>query len=221
MATKKELLEELGAEIARLSRTVDDGFDRFSEPIDVKSEDFVASHKEITSALERAAEAHERSTEALSFRIESSLEKHGEAQLQAADIISKSIGKAVDDIIGGVIVGGFLWLCAKGIAALIELVREVSKKTDMILSIQALQKKYPSLSYDFIVERSFVESANKEERQNILNELMHDGIVTSKNIQMKEILCIEPNNPNLLEYWKWIDSIKEEATKAQHKLSTE
>lgn len=214
MATRKELLEELNNEIGRLSRTVGDGFDRFIEPIEVRSEDFVTSHEEVTTALERMAETHETSAEALSSSIDASLERHGQMQWQAAETISKSIDKAVDDIFTGALVGGFVWLLGKGIAASVDRVRKINKKTDMIHSIQDLQKKYPSLSYDFIVVRAYVKETNVEERQNILNELIHEGLVTVNNSLAKETVYIEPNNPKLLEYWKWLDSIKDEITKS-------
>jgi hypothetical protein len=66
------------------------------------SEDFITSREEVTSA------------------IESSLERHGQAQQQAAEVISKSIDNAAGAILGGVVVGGLFWLFGKGIGALID-----------------------------------------------------------------------------------------------------
>ena len=89
----------------------------------------------------------------------------------------------------------------------------------MINSIQKLQDRYSSLSYEFIVERSYVQGASKDKRQNILNELLHDEIVTAKESENGEVLFIDPDNPNLIAYWEWLDSLREIAEKEQGKLS--
>jgi hypothetical protein len=149
------------------------------------------------------------------------LEKHGQTQLQAAEVIFKGLDKVGGDIIAAMFVGGFAWLMGKAIVVLIERIREINKKTDMIKSIQKLQAKYSHLSYEFIVERSFAGRASKDERQSILNELIHDEIVTTKESESGEVLSIEPDNPKLIEYWEWLDSIRETANKEHQKFSRE
>lgn len=87
-------------------------------------------------------------------------------------------------------------------------IREINMKTDLINSIQSLQARYAFLSYEFILERSFAQGATRDERQNVLNELLHDGIVTSKQSENGEVFLIEPNNPKLIERQEWLESIK-------------
>jgi hypothetical protein len=180
------------------------------------------THKELLEELRNEIEYLSSAvTEGSSELMSSSeaLEKHGRTQLQAAEVISKGLEKAGGDILAAVVVGGFMWLFGQAIVLLIDRVREINKKTALIKSIQALQARYSPLSYEFIVERSSVSGASKDERQSILNELLHDDIVTTKESEKGEVLSIDPSNPKLIAYWEWIDSIKAEVVKEHRRLS--
>src|SRR5207247_4989565 len=161
-------------------------------------------------------------SEALATSAEA-LDRHGETQLEAAKIISRGLTSASSEMIGAMFLGGFLWLTGKAVGtvvgALIDRVREINKKTAMIKSIQTLQGRHAPLTYEFIVERSIAEGASKDERQNILNELLHDGIVSSKVSEDGESLCIESDNPKLKAYWEWLDSMRAAAEEQRKKLS--
>lgn len=147
------------------------------------------------------------------------LERHGDTQIQAAEIISGALTKASGDVLAAVVIGGFSWLIGR---TLIDHIRAINKKTDLIKSIQFLQERHSSLSYEFVVERSSVVGATRDERQSILNELIHDDIVTVvENSDKGETLFIDAANPELIEYWERVDSIKELAIGQHEKLSQE
>src|SRR5260370_6050659 len=133
------------------------------------------------------------------------LEEHGRAQIQAAETIADGLKEASGEILVASVVGGVLGLLGN---ALGNRIREINMRTDLIKSIQSLQARHASLSYEFILERSFAQGASKHQRQNDLNELIHDGIVTSMQSENGEVFSIDPNNPKLIERQEWLDSIK-------------
>ena len=147
------------------------------------------------------------------------LDKQGNTQIQAANIISDGLSGLGGDLIAAAVVGGSLLLAGKATAWVIDELIAIKKKTDMIKSIQKLQDRYSPLSYDFIIERSYVQGTSKDARQSLLNELLHSEIVTTKNSESGELLSIEPDNPKLIAYWKWLDGLREVAEKEGRKLS--
>jgi hypothetical protein len=147
------------------------------------------------------------------------LQKQGDNQVQAAEIISNGLSNLGGDLIAAAVVGGFLSLAGKATGLIIGQLVEIRRKTDMIKSIQKLQERHAPLSYDFIVERSYVQGASKDVRQNLLNQLLHDEIVTAKESENGEVLCIEPNNPKLIAYWDWLDGLRDVVEKQGNKLS--
>lgn len=147
------------------------------------------------------------------------LDKQGDSQIQAAKILSDGLSGLGGDLIAAAVVGGSLLLAGKAIAAVIDQLMEVKKKTDMIKSIQKLQERYSPLSYDFIVERSYVQGTSRDVRQSLLNELLHCEIVTARKAESGEVLSIEPDNPKLSAYWEWLDGLRGVVEKERGKLS--
>ena len=147
-------------------------------------------------ALQQVADKH---TEAL--------QKHGDAQIEASQTIERAIKSFDSGIEGGV----FMLLFGGLIAALYKRVKEINKKTDLIKSILKLQEKNECLSYNFIIERSFAEGSTKEERQNIINELIYDGIITEYKKEGVEAVRIDKNSSELKSYWDWLDNFQSEA----------
>jgi hypothetical protein len=178
MATRKELMERL-----------ESGLERLTE-----------AERDSTDALERYSYSHET--------IADSMERAAEVNSSAVIKASENIGKAANNIVGGLFLGLIGLAVYKAVEILAERVEELNKKTDMINAVIKLQKKYPHLSYSFIIERAYVAGSDSEERKTLLNELIDDEIVTS-HIQIggKEIFVINVDNPALKAHWQLVDSI--------------
>jgi len=200
MATRKELLDELNQQLEKLSDTVGDR----SRALEDSNNDLGDAHDALRGEI-----GH------FSNSLDESLEKHANAQEKAAQTLSKGLSDLGSDIIGAAVVGGALFLGGKLLTMLIERVQETNRKTEMIKSIQFLQSSMSPLPYSLAIERSSAANATTDQRQSILNELIHDGIVTVKREADVETLRIEPDNQKLLEYWDWIESIRREVQKVQ------
>jgi hypothetical protein len=124
--------------------------------------------------------------------------------------LGDSIVRAVLTGIGGFIGGMLLayhqqqeMMVAK---LLFKFVRELNRKSEMIDSIQRLQKQEESLSYQFLVDRSYAEGTTKDHRQTILNGLISDGIVTKCGLDEFEI---DPDGPRLADFRERLDGVWE------------
>ena len=132
---------------------------------------------------------------------------HEQASLQAraAEGLGKQIKEAGRDLVGAAIVGPIAAMVAEATA---REVRRINSITEMINSVLLLQAHHDHLSYDFIIERSFVEGAGKEEKQNRLNELILGGAVESEETDSGERFFIDVKNPQLLEWQRKIEALK-------------
>ena len=167
MPTKKELLEDLEFEIERLTNTERDNIDAL--------ERYRETHIESSENFERAVERLQDSQWQNAESIESAAKYHGDALVKASDTIESAaetllvglIGSAVISLTSGIvnIIGGIAMLA---IEQIIERIKEINKKTDMINSILKLQQIHPYLTYRFIIERSYASNADREERQTCL-----------------------------------------------------
>lgn len=130
------------------------------------------------------------------------------------DNLSSAIGRGAGAIIAGLFIGGYMYLQAQLVKHLIRNIREMNQKSDMIDSIQSLQEAHPHLTtYEFVVERSYARGAGREKRQNILNGLIADGIVTEISDGEEPTLVIFPDNPDVIDYWDWVDEVYEALSK--------
>lgn len=146
------------------------------------------------------------------------IQEQAATQVRAADEIARSLKKAGGDIVAAAVVGPFVALIGNAIA---DRVRQINSRTDLINSILLLQTRHEVLSYDFIVERSFVEGSGREERQNLLNELLLGGIVESEETEAGERLFIDPANPQLLVYQERLNAAKSELNLPAEPISVE
>lgn len=202
MPTRKELLENLEYEMERLTEAQQynsDALNRYNE-----------SQIQSSEGIERAAE------------------HHGEQLIEA----SKSIESAGDSILAGlvggaaILVGGISSLFIGGVTLfaiklLLERIKETNKKTDIIKSILKLQSIYPYLTYRFVIDRSFAEGSTTEERQTLFNQLISEGFVTHYKHDNVNALKIDADNPKLMEYWKWLDEIKQDVHEAIEKVQSD
>jgi hypothetical protein len=202
MPTRKELLENLEYEMERLTE----------------------AQQYNSDALQRYNESQIQSSEG----IERAAEHHGEQLIKA----SKNIESAGDSILAGlvggaaILVGGIASLFVGGVTLfaiklLLERIKETNKKTDIIKSFINLQSIYPYLTYNFVIDRSYAESTNREERQNLINQLISEGIITNYKYGKHNSLRIDEDNPKLLEYWKWLDEVRHDVHDAIEKVKSE
>lgn len=148
--------------------------------------------------IERLNESEQRQTNALNENSRILIET------------SNDIKDVFTNLIGAIFLGGIL-------SALLQKAKEINMKTELIKSILKMQEKHENLRYEYILERSYAENANKEDRQNIINGLIYDGILTESQIEGDTILKIHNDNPELLSYWQWLDSFRIDAQKTLNK----
>lgn len=187
MPTQKELLGDLRNEMEYLRESVRENSERHSEPIQLDTGGLEYILQDAVDALRR----------------------HEEGMANAVDNFADSIKSGVATLLGGLLIGG---LIGGGLALLVKHVKKINQKTSLIKSIQFLQGEHPYLTYNFIIERSNADRANKEERQTILNELIQDGIVTSHQYGKRKAYEIKPDNPKLLAHWKEANEVQSEVT---------
>ncbi|MFA6459193.1 MAG: hypothetical protein WCV79_02220 [Candidatus Paceibacterota bacterium] len=89
-----------------------------------------------------------------------------------------------------------------------EEIREINKKTSLFNSISCLGDSHERLTYDFIVERAYVEGTDQEERRTILNGLIIEGIVTEYNIDEELYYKIDDDKPEVIDWRERIDRIR-------------
>lgn len=188
MPTRSELIDDLREEIEYLNESLRESRERHSVEV-----------ADLTDALYDNTYKQFDPVDLNSASLESALDRNTKA--------AKGVEDAILTLLGGLLIGG---LVVEVVKAIVKRVREVNKKTSMIRSIQFLQDKHPYLTYNFIVERSSADRANKDERQTILNELIEDGIVTDVRGGRRNSLEIRDDNTKLADYWQWLDEIRGE-----------
>ena len=177
MPTQKELMAALRDELRYLKASVLENAKRYSQPVQLET-------SELAYLLQDSASA---------------VRGHEKAMADVVDKFAESLQIGIKDLFGELLIGG---LIGGGIALLLNHLKMMNQKISMIKSIQFLQTEHPYLTYDFIVERSSANRANKEDRQTILNELIQDGIVTSYQYDDKKAYEIKPDNPKLSAFWE-------------------
>lgn len=187
MPTQKELMGDLRDEMEYLRESVRENSERHSEPIQLDTGDLEYFLQDNVDALRR----------------------NEQAMADAVDKFADSLMSGITTLIGGLLIGG---LIGGGLVMLVKYLKEINQKISLIKSIQFLQGEHPYLTYNFIIERSSADRANKEERQTILNELIQDGIVTSYQYGKRKAYKIKPDNPNLLAHWKKAKEVQFDVT---------
>lgn len=157
MATRKELLEEL-----------DDSIDVLTDTLDDQGMVYEAASYRMSDAADRL-----------------SVVVNGHAiELNNVATSVKSAGSDIRDglIVGAVltIAGGVITAFANGISmavqASMEALLDLRKRNEMISSIDTLSETHPRITYGLAVERSYAYNSDREERMNLLNGLIRDGI---------------------------------------------
>ena len=213
MPTRKELLEELTDEIERLTDVEQDTTDALQRYADAQND--------AANRMERAAQEYSDAQLESSASIERASEKHSDALIKASENIKSAASDLGSDIVGAAVVGLFGFAFIALIKTLIESVKELNKKTELINSIVKLQTIHPYLTYHFIIERSYAAGTDREERQTILNGLISEGIITQYKYEENiNSLKIESDNPALIDYWERLDEIRNSAQKASDNNST-
>jgi hypothetical protein len=202
MATRKELLEDLNAEMDRLSTAVSEGAEDLSSV-----------------------------TDAAASRLDESLRMHSQEQRKNAASLARGISQAGDSLVAAaavLVVGGIVNTIVAGIGRavalvleeVIDLIKEEGERTQMINSIRALQENYPRMSYKFLIKRTFVSRTGRRQRETILNGLISDGIVTTNRTDgQAEWFTIEEDNPALIDHWERIDAVRESIQEAADSIS--
>lgn len=132
-----------------------------------------------------------------------------EGVVDVLDDLSDSVVVGAAIVGTGLIVAGFAIAAAVATAsARVSIARdgtheksdENANKSSLINSILRLQKRYPYLTFRFILDRAVVKGATLLERRDALNELIEETIVTEYRFRSKRALKIDPNSQGLALY---------------------
>ena len=119
------------------------------------------------------------------------------------------IGSAVIHVAGGIF------------GTIFEIIRErafeIRRKTDVIQSLIALQRKHGPVKYKFAVDRSFAQGTDREMRRTIVNGLIYEGIIEEDTSSSPPRLWIDEDGEALEEYWRFLDDIQENLAALQKK----
>jgi len=156
--------------------------------------------------IESAIQILEESGSEHSSVIREALESHG----QAAENLGRDIKKSGANIEVGLIVSSVLLAGAYFFSTILTRINERSiankQFVQMFDLVVCLFEKYESeLSYEFVLERSYAEDTTTEERQTLLNGLIHYGVIEDNYDGEADMLYLDPSSPHILELYDYLE----------------
>ena len=196
MPTRKELLEELADRLDDLGDDFESSSDSYRDAADA----YEASAERFADASDRLADQVEYTFNGVSVSVKEAADSHG-----------RSIERAGNDIMSGLIVGAVVLIGGLAIGGLVKLAMqrglEIRRKTQMITSILSLHEKHGAMSYDFVLERSYAEDTDTEERRTLLNGLIAEGIVIDGHLGDPDLLTIDADGEEVTAYFEWLEDL--------------
>ena len=148
------------------------------------------------------------SADRTSRRFEAAAQEQSRALQVAANEHGKIVTRAGQSIAEGLIVGSTVLVGGLIVSRLMNTIieyalvvgRMVRQEIQMVDSILKLQENYGSMTYRFVVQRSYAEDSTNEERQNILNGLIAEGVVIDKYQGKNNQLFIDSESVGFLDW---------------------
>ncbi|MDW3224161.1 MAG: hypothetical protein R8G34_14990 [Paracoccaceae bacterium] len=185
MPTRKELLEDLNANVEGLSGEILDGVEAYTASADRISE---------------ASETFELTVNGMRVALDDAAEKHG-----------RSLERAANDVAGGLIVSSVINVAGAAIGGLFKLAldrqKEAVQRIQIIDSVVKLHDTHGPMDYDFLVQRSYAQDTGKKKRRTLINGLIFEGILYEEEVDGVMKVLVDDDSDALEAHWDWIDAL--------------